>query len=192
MATKEQPFFAYQAEIKKSDLTAHQKLILFTYSTFFNFQTNKSAFPSYTTLSNETGLSKNTIINNIKVLQELGWLVKTGKVQNLKGYTNAYRCTVPIITVLDTNNAATVPNLEVMDTNYDSEIGNKLLNKQYKDKQLKETIKRTIQIPAESKEDFNEKDFKASKFSWFFNNLFSLTKYSPVSGVLHKKESREI
>jgi hypothetical protein len=90
-------FYDWRESLLKTSLEANTKLVLLVIHTHMNSKSN-SAFPSYQTLSNETSLSKRSVILHVKKAVELGWLKKEVRYKGEKDMTsNLYTMVDPTV-----------------------------------------------------------------------------------------------
>jgi len=66
--------------VKKSDLPANAKYLALYLGTFMNFEQD-IAWPSQMRISNETGLSKPTVIKWLAYLDQSGWIIKRNRMK---------------------------------------------------------------------------------------------------------------
>lgn len=69
------PLFSWRSAICESDLPSTSRLVALTLSLHMN-ERGGSCFPGVTTLANETGLSRQTVLTHLDTLEGRGWIVQ--------------------------------------------------------------------------------------------------------------------
>lgn len=88
-------FYTWRTAILRSEIPALTKFVLLVLSCHMN-EVGGSCFPSVTTLSNETGMDRKTVIKHLRKAIELGWLKKaTAGLAGKKWRRNTYEARVP-------------------------------------------------------------------------------------------------
>lgn len=91
------PLFTWRSAIVDSGLPPTSRHVALTLSLHMN-ERGGSCFPSLETLTEETGLSKASVVTHLKVLEDCGWLTKEkggGRRKDGRGISSTYTATIP-------------------------------------------------------------------------------------------------
>lgn len=101
--TRLSPLFTWRSAIVASDLGPNVRLVALVMSLHMN-ERGGSAWPSYATLSRETGLGRRSVMRLVDTLVSEGWLiVEPRHTESGRQTSNRYRATVPLVWSIPTD-----------------------------------------------------------------------------------------